>query len=81
MMATPPARYALNWNPGVAGRLASGSEDGRICVWDVEAAGLDPAGVAPVLSLEAHEHGVEVSTDLICTDLLRLSQYSYLSFL
>ena len=44
----------------MAGRLASGSEDGRVCVWDVEAAGLDKTGVVPILTLEAHEHGVEV---------------------
>jgi len=29
--------YALAWNPKVPGRLLSGSADGIVCLWDVNA--------------------------------------------
>ena len=31
--------WGLDWNPGEAGRLLSGSDDRAICVWDVASAG------------------------------------------
>jgi WD40 repeat protein len=29
--------YGLSWNPHTEGRLLSGSDDGRVCMWDVGA--------------------------------------------
>jgi histone-binding protein RBBP4 len=47
--------YALNWNPKVAGRLASGADDGLVCIWDVEAKGKTKNELQPVIIFEDHE--------------------------
>ncbi len=33
--------YALAWNPSVKGQLLSGSDDAKICLWDLAQAGVD----------------------------------------
>ena len=48
--------YGLSWSPFVTGRLASGSNDSKVLVWDVEGAG---ASVDPLYVWENHTDVVE----------------------
>lgn len=38
--------FGLAWNPHEAGKLASGSEDATVCLWDLQAAAAATAGVS-----------------------------------
>lgn len=33
--------YGLSWNPNIEGQLLSGSQDGRVCLWNTSEAGVD----------------------------------------
>lgn len=37
-VAAPSRSYGLAWSPHTAGHLLSGSDDARICLWDINAA-------------------------------------------
>lgn len=48
--------YGLNWNPHIEGQLLSGSDDAKICLWDIREAGLE---VNAVNSWKGHSSVVE----------------------
>ena len=37
--------YGLSWNPNVEGQLLSGSDDAKLCIWDIKEAGLEANAV------------------------------------
>mmetsp|Transcript_32022 Transcript_32022/g.42438 ORF Transcript_32022/g.42438 Transcript_32022/m.42438 type:complete len:180 (-) Transcript_32022:417-956(-) len=52
--------YGLDWNPLRAGLLLSGSDDNRICVWDVNGQNQLSDAVDPMLKIDlAHTQVVE----------------------
>lgn len=48
--------YGLSWNPNVEGQLLSGSDDGLICIWDVNQTDID---LQPLSVRSKHQAGVE----------------------
>jgi hypothetical protein len=57
--------YGLDWNPVTTGRIASGGDDMRICVWDVPPGGpLHGRSVQPLITLTSHTAVVEVRARL-----------------
>lgn len=53
-------RYGLSWNSNKAGRLLSGSNDARLCIWDVEATHADKSAVRPLATFQGHTAAVQV---------------------
>ena len=51
--------YGMAWNPGAKGILATGSEDRRICLWDVGAASKEKRTLGPLHVLQGHTAVVE----------------------
>jgi len=51
--------YGLDWNPLQAGLLLSGSDDKRICLWDINQSNLTSSSVDPVRVWEGHTQEVE----------------------
>jgi len=52
--------YALDWNKGLDGVLASGADDGLICIWDTNAALSNGGEADPVITLTGgHTQPVE----------------------
>jgi histone-binding protein RBBP4 len=56
--------YGLSWNPKTEGRLASGSDDKLVCVWDIQAAITSNKGkganeLEPILTYGDHTSVVE----------------------
>lgn len=52
--------YGLDWNPVTTGRIASGGDDMRICVWDVPPGGpMHGRSVQPLMTLSSHTAVVE----------------------
>mmetsp|Transcript_42086 Transcript_42086/g.85942 ORF Transcript_42086/g.85942 Transcript_42086/m.85942 type:complete len:420 (-) Transcript_42086:1931-3190(-) len=51
--------YGLCWNATKAGRLLSGSNDSRICVWDVEANHPNKNAVIPLATFQGHTAAVQ----------------------
>lgn len=48
--------YGLSWNPNIEGELLSGSDDAKLCLWDIRQAGID---VNAVTTWESHTDVVE----------------------
>lgn len=48
--------YGLSWNPHIAGHLYSGSDDSKICHWDVREAGIE---INPIRTWQGHDSVVE----------------------
>lgn len=51
--------YGLCWNPKISGRLASGSDDGIVCIWDIESKGKLKGEVSPTITYTDHGDVVE----------------------
>mmetsp|Transcript_40599 Transcript_40599/g.95367 ORF Transcript_40599/g.95367 Transcript_40599/m.95367 type:complete len:418 (+) Transcript_40599:152-1405(+) len=51
--------YGLSWNSNKAGRLLSGSNDARLCIWDVEATHADKSAVRPLATFQGHTAAVQ----------------------
>ena len=51
--------YGLDWSPHDAGLLLSGSDDKRICLWDINQSNVSASSVQPVHAWEEHEKEVE----------------------
>lgn len=51
--------YGLAWSPLEAGRLISGADDRKICLWDTASARSDSAGVSPTSVYVGHTSVVE----------------------
>ena len=46
--------YGLDWNPKQAGLLLSGSDDSRVCLWDVNQQNQLADTVDPLITFQAH---------------------------
>jgi len=51
--------YGMEWNPITKGMLLSGSDDCRVCVWDINATSSNVLTQEPVVNFEAHSSIVE----------------------
>ena len=51
--------YGLCWNYQKRGHVLSGSNDGRVCLWDVESATQANSSLEPLMSWEAHAGAAE----------------------
>ena len=52
--------YGLSWSPLRKGFIASGSDDQRVCVWDIQG-NADPLNVQPLISYKEQGDIVEVA--------------------
>ncbi len=59
LMGNDREGYGLAWNPSRRGVVASGSNNGRICLWDIEAATQVGARMDALEKFEAHTGAVE----------------------
>ncbi len=51
--------YGLDWNPLQVGLLLSGSDDNRICMWDINQSSITSQSVDPVCKWDKHTQVVE----------------------
>jgi WD40 repeat protein len=51
--------YGLSWNTKQTGHLASGSDDGFVCVWDVDANATSGTELDPIVIFKEHKGVVE----------------------
>lgn len=51
--------YGLNWSPLVDGLLASGADDGKVCMWDIKSGTGKSSTLHPLHTFVGHEDVVE----------------------
>lgn len=67
--------YGVCWNPMIAGRLVSGSDDSTVCVWDTEAKDGNKPGLEPLGIYKGHTSVVEdVAWHSTSVEILQRSQ-------